>query len=153
VASLFQNDQLKGASQIDDATTVQTGFLASDLGTDLFNAFKSIQAYDTGATGPLNGLLTDTQRAFLTSALSTFDAAHQELIDQTAQNGSLQKRVDTHLGAQKDQADALDGMVGEKTDVDLATALTKLQQAQQSVQASAQMLASLKNVSLLDLLR
>jgi flagellar hook-associated protein 3 FlgL len=153
VSSLFQNDQLKSASQIDEATTVQTGFLASDLGTDLFNAFKAIQAYDTGPSGPLNGQLSDTQRAFLQGALASFDTAHTELIDAAAQNGSLQKRVDTHLGAQKDQADALEGMVGQKTDVDLATAITKLEQAQQAVQASSQMLASLRNVSLLDYLR
>jgi flagellar hook-associated protein 3 FlgL len=153
VANLFKNDQLKSASQIDEATTVQTGFLASDLGTDLFNAFKAIQAYDTSASGPLNGQLSDTQRAFLQGALASFDTAHTELIDAAAQNGSMQKRVDTHLDAQKDQADTLDTMVGEKTDVDLASAITKLQQAQQAVQASSQMLASLKNVSLLDYLR
>jgi flagellar hook-associated protein 3 FlgL len=153
MSALFQNDQLKGASRIDDSTTVQTGFLASDLGTDLFNAFKAVQAFDTGGSGPLNGQLTAAQRTFLQGMLTTFDAAHQEVVDYTAQNGSLQKRLDTHVEAQAAQSDSLEGMIGEKTDVDLAAALTKLQQAQQAVQASAQVLASLKNVSLLDLLR
>jgi flagellar hook-associated protein 3 FlgL len=151
-ASLFDNGQLKTASKIDDATTVQTGFLASDVGTNVFDAFKAIQAYDQGPNGPLTGSLTQTQKDFLSSQLAVFDAAATGVTNFAAQNGSLQKRIEDHVASQSAQSDSLSTMIGDSSSVDMATALTKLSQAQQAVQASAQVLASLKNSSLLNLL-
>jgi len=153
IEDLFVNDELKTASRLDDSTTIQTGFLADALGRDLTTAFRSVQAFHEGASGPFTGQLTEAQRTFLEGAVKAFDAAHAGLVEQAARNGSLQNRVDTHLESQKAQADALEGLIGERTNVDLAEALSRLQQAQTAVQASAQVLAQLRNVSLLDLLQ
>ena len=79
--------------------------------------------------------------------------SHDDLVDRAAENGAMQKRVDSHITAQSAQADSLESLIGDRTDVDMAEALTKLQQSQLAVQASAQVLATLKDMSLLDVLR
>ena len=151
VASLIVNDGLKAASRLDDFTIVETGFLANELGTDVMEAFKAVQAFHE--TTPFTGELTDAQRTFLAGITASFQAAHEDATNAAARNGSLQTRVDTHVTSQKDQADSLTEIIGKRTDVDMAEAITKLQQAQLSVQASAQVIAQLRGVSLLDLLR
>jgi flagellar hook-associated protein 3 FlgL len=47
----------------------------------------------------------------------------------------------------------LEGMVGAITDADMPLAITRLEQAQVAVQASAQVFNMLKQSSLLDILR
>ncbi|MBC6982627.1 flagellin [Caulobacter sp. 17J80-11] len=152
-ANVFVNDQLKTVSRLDDASSLQTGFLANEVGGSLFDAFRQIQAYHEGPNGPLTGQMNDTQRAFLQGIISTFGAAHEDVLQQAAQNGALQKRVDNHLESQKDQSVAMEELIGERTDADMAQAITALQQAQIAVQASAQVIGQLRNTSLLDILR
>lgn len=152
-ADVFVNDQLKAVSRLDDASTLQTGFLADEIGGKLFDAFRQIQAYHEGPNGPLTGQMNDNQRAFLQGIVATFAAAHEDVLQTTAQNGALQQRVDNHLESQKDQSYAMEELIGERTDVDLAEAITALEQAQLAVQASAQVIGQLRNSSLLDILR
>lgn len=151
IASLIVNDDLKAASRLDDFTIVETGFLADELGTDVMEAFKAVQAFHEAT--PFSGELTDAQRTFLAGIAASFQGAHEDATNAAARNGSLQTRVDTHVASQKDQADSLTEIIGKRTDVDMAEAITRLQQAQLSVQASAQVIAQLRGVSLLDLLR
>ncbi|HEY3814930.1 MAG TPA: flagellin [Caulobacteraceae bacterium] len=152
VGSVFQNGPLKQTSQLDDTTTVQTGFLASDVGKDLLGMFNQIQTLNAGTDGPLTGQLTETQITALQGMLSGFDSANTEVTNFQAENGALQSNVTNHVTAQQAQSDSLTTLIGNTTNVDMATALTKLTQAQQSVQASAEVLAGLQNNSLLNIL-
>ena len=152
-SDMFKNDQLKPVAQIDEATTLQTGFLASDVGGDIFDAFKQMQVFQQGPNGPFDGELTEAQTTFLKGMLNTFGAAASGAVDVTAQNGLLQNRVDQVGKTQADRQDMLEGMIGGITDVDVAEAVSNLSQAQIAVQASAQVYASLRNTSLLDFLK
>src|SRR3990167_1342263 len=40
IATQFKNDGLKGVSRLDETATIQTGFLADELATGLFTAFR-----------------------------------------------------------------------------------------------------------------
>jgi flagellar hook-associated protein 3 FlgL len=151
-ASLFQNDQYITSNRIDDTTSVDTGVLADKLGTGVFNAFKQVQAY-VDANGPFTGKLTQAQSDFLKGLLPTFDGVKTDLVTAQAKNGLNQKRFETAQTDLKDQADTLTTMVGGITDVDMAEAVTRLQAAQLSVQAAAQVFASLQNSSLLNVLK
>lgn len=153
VDDLFTNDALKQASRLDDYTVVETGFLADELGRDLFDTFRQLKAFNDGPDGPFSGELTPAQRTFLEGLIGDFQSAHTATVNAAARNGSLQTRVESHVDSQKDQADALEGIIGKRTDVDMAEALTRLQQQQLAVQASAQVISQLKDVSLLTLLR
>lgn len=154
VASVFTNGSVKKASTIDANTTIQTGMLASDLGTKMMQIFKDIQDYnDNPATGPFASPLTDAQTQFLTQKSQEFSAAYDDLTNQTAVNGTMQSRVDATTTSLQGQADSMTKLIGDRTDANMSQAVTALQQAQIAVQASAQVLSNLNSVSLLNYLK
>lgn len=152
-ADVFANDQRRAAVKIDESTTLQTGYLADEIGTGLFEVFRRIKQFADGPGGPLQGQLTQAQTAYLESELSAFDAAHNTLTEFTARNGGLQAQAEAALNSQQAHADHLEGLTGERTGVNLAEAITRLEQARTAVDASAQVLATLRSTSLLELLR
>lgn len=152
LADVFQNDGLTPASQLDESTNIETGFLADDLATGLFDAFRQVQAY-VDANGDFTGPLTDAQQGFLQGMLNQFEGARSDLTNAAAKNGLIQNRVDDTLAAQDDRRVMLKGMVGKITDADMPLAVTKLEQAQVAVQAAAQVFNTLSQSSLLGLLK
>lgn len=165
-ASTFANDTLKQKSRIDEKTTVETGFLASDIGGPLTEVFRNIQAFQNGAAVTVNGVtytpagagtLTGQPNAdvtaFLKAQLAELDKANTGLTNQTAKNGLMQNHVEAALDSQQGQQTALQKLMQDKTGYDPARAITDLQQAQIAIQASAQVINTLRNTSLLDLLR
>lgn len=152
IANLFNNDGLTPVNQLDESTTMETGFLASDVATSTFDAFRQMQAY-VEANGNFTGQLTAAQATFLQGMLDDFDSARSTVTDYAARNGLVQNRVEKTLAAQEDRKAMLEGMVGAITDADMPLAITRLEQAQVAVQASAQVFNMLKQSSLLDILR
>ena len=152
VASLFKNDTYVAQSKVDETSTVSGGQLASVLGTGLMQALKSVQAFQIGAGGPFQGKLTAAQTTFLEGALAQFDTEKTNLTTATAQNGAVQKRVEDAGKALSARSDGLDAMIGGVTEVNMADAVSRLQAAQVSVQASAQVFSALKSSSLLNYL-
>lgn len=155
----FRNDQVKQVSRIDENTNVETGMLASDLGQKALDAFKAVQAFHESVDGAGNpNALTGTsltagQDQFLRDVLQQFDAAIQQVTGDNARNGALQSRVKGVMDGHEARSTALDGLIEDKVGVDKAEAISRLQQAQVAVQASAQVLSQLRGVSLLDYLR
>ena len=152
VAAFFNNDNLVPTNQLDESTTIQSGFLADQLGGDLFDAFRQVQDY-VDVNGTFTGQLSAAQTTFLQGLLDDFDAAGVGRTDAAARNGLTQNRVDKTMATQTDRQSMLEGMVGGITDVDMAQAISRLQQAQTTVQASAQVFSTLSQSSLLELLR
>jgi flagellar hook-associated protein 3 FlgL len=148
-SAAFQNGQFVSSAQIDQTTTIQTGMLASDVGTSLLTVFQNIAAYDAGPNGPLSGTLTTAQTDFLESQVTALTNANTTVTDYQAQNGEAQKTVTNTITDQQNQATTLQNLIGDSTDVNMATALSNLSQAQTAVSASAQVLASLQSDSLL----
>ncbi|MFN3815233.1 flagellin [Brevundimonas sp.] len=153
VASVFVNDRLATVSRLDENATLQTGFLADDVGSELFQIFRDIQEYHTGPNGPIDGLLNDDTRDFLTTQLGRFRDAHSNITDVAARSGSMQARVDSLLTSHDNQQLALQELIGGRTDANMAQAVTDLQMSQISIQASAQVISQLQSTSLLNLLR
>ena len=154
VAGTFNNDTIKPVSRVAENTSIETGYLASDLGSTIFQIFKDIKAYnDNSATGPLSGKPTEAQKTFLTAQLSRLDAAKTSAVDTAARNGSLQKRIEQIDLSHTAQQTSLDEMVSNRTDADPFKAVTDLQLSQIAVQASAQVISQLRDVSLLNYLR
>jgi len=152
IADFFHNDDFVVKAKVDDATTVSTGYLASDLGTNLLTAYKAIQTFQEGPDGPISGTLTVNQRTFLEGLLTTWDGLHSAAVDVTARNGMAQSRVEGVKADLVNRKDSLAGMIGDITDANMPEAVTRLEQAQLSVQAAAQVFTALKESSLLNLL-
>jgi len=164
VAATFRNDTIKSVSRVAENTSIETGYLADGftfaepanpaVQTHVLQIFKDIQDYnDNPATGPLTGKLTAAQKDFLTTQLGRLDKARTAAVDITARNGSLQKRIEQIGDSLNAQLTSLNDMVAKRTDADMAQALTDLEQSQIAVQASAQVISQLRDVSLLNYLR
>lgn len=153
IASFFLNDQFQVTAKLDEATTINTGILADDLGTAMLTAFQSFQAFQEGANGPFTGAMTDAQRTFLEGQLSVWDSVRTDVTNIAAYNGTNQKRLETVFTDLESRQNALAGMIGDITDADMAQAAAELQTAQLSVQSAAYVFQSLKDSSLLNVLR
>ena len=153
VASVFANDELATVSRLDENATLQTGFLADDVGSELFQIFRDIQEYHTGPNGPIDGQIDDATRDFLTTQLGRLRDAHNNVTEVAARSGAIQARVDSILTSHDNQKISLQELIGDRTDADPAQAVTDLQMAQFSIQASAQVISQLQSTSLLNLLR
>jgi flagellar hook-associated protein 3 FlgL len=152
IASLFHNDQRQIPTQIDQNTSVSTGFLADQVGTPLFTALQSIEAYDQGPNGPFGATLTQAQQTFLTQTLATLNTVSTNLTHVVAQNGLAQSQVTNTQSSLTSQQTMVQGLIGTATQPDLAQAATNLQQAQLSIQAAGQVFSALKASSLLNTL-
>jgi len=152
IASIFQNDQQVTTSQIDQNTTVQTGFLASTLGTPLMTAFQAIQNFANGPNGPFSGQLTATQVTFLQGQIASLNTAAGTLNGQAAQNGGVQAQLTNTQTDLTDQQNTLGTMIGNIAAANVAQATANLQEAQLAIQASAQVFLALQNTSLLAVL-
>lgn len=153
IASWFENDQFKASAKVDEATTVQVGVLADGIGTDLMAAFQAVQAFHEGASGPFTGQLTAAQRTFLEGQLATWDGVREDLVNVTARNGLVQKRVESVRDDLTTRHNQLSGMMGDITDADMAEAVAELEQAQLAVQSAAHVFSTLQQSSLLNILR
>jgi len=153
VASVFGNDTLKTVSRVAEGTTLETGFLADEVGTEVMSILRDIQAYHTGPSGPLTGKVTEAQKAFLTTQLSRLEQAANGVIDKTARTGSMHNQVEDITVGHKAQLTSLDELVSKRTDADMARAVTDLELSQIAIQASAQVISQLRQASLLNYLR
>ena len=152
VASVFVNDTLKTASRVAEGTTLETGFLADELGSEVLGILRDIQTYHAGANGPLTGKITETQKTFLTTQLGRLEQAATAVIDKIAKTGSMANQVESITKGHQAQLGSLDELVSDRTDADMAVAITDLQLSQVAIQASAQVIAQLRQVSLLNYL-
>lgn len=153
VASLFSNDTLKTASRVADGTTLETGFLADELGTDILTILRDIQEFHTTpGSGPLDGRLSEPQKAFLSAQLARLEQAGTAVVDKIAKTGSLAKQVESISSGHEAQKKSLGELISGRTDADMAMAITDLQFSQVAIQASAQMISQLRQVSLLNYL-
>ena len=153
ISSFFQNDQFKAKNQVDDSTKLTTGVLADAVGKPALNAFQAVEAFDTGGSGPFGSSLTAAQRAFLESQLAAWDQVHTGVINTAAQNGMAQQRLE---GVGKDlvsRQNTLAEMMSNITDADMGKASADLEMAGLSIQAAAKVFQTLKDSSLLNLLR
>ncbi len=151
ISSLFSNDQYIATNQVSQNTTVQTGILASNIGANVYGAFQSIESY-VQANGPFTGTLTTAQTTFLQTALASFTTAGQGVTAVQAQNGLSQSLVANAQTGLTSQSTTMQGLIGNITDANMAQVATNLQEAQLAVQASAQVMATLRSSSLVSLL-
>lgn len=152
VSAFFQNGNLTPTNRIDDSTTIQTGFLASSVGQQLMQVFQDIQTFQQSGSGNLGGQLTTAQQNFLQNELATLNNVVTATTATTAQGGDIQKRVQDATTTQTDRQTTLTNVLGDITDVNIANAAADLTQAQNAVQASAQVFLALKGMSLLNYL-
>jgi flagellar hook-associated protein 3 FlgL len=152
VAQAFANGSVKTSVRVGDGQTVETGLLASDLGTELFSLFQQVAQFDAGGNGPFDAKTAPAQQSFLESTISTAADNAAELNRQAAGNGIRYQIVQDTLARLNSTSVVYKGLVSNIEDVDMAAALAKLNQNQIALQAAFQVTSKLNQLSLLDYL-
>jgi flagellar hook-associated protein 3 FlgL len=153
VADAFTNDDFKITNRLDESTTLQTGVLADDVATNLVSAFRDVQAYLDANGGDFPTKLTQADTDFLTSKLTSFETARKDLTSATAANGLNQKRLENSIKTQESRKVLMTNTIGDIADVNMPDAISRLQQAQTAVEASARVFSALQASSLINFLR
>lgn len=153
IASFFKNDKFQVKAKLDEATTIDTGVLAENIGLNMLTAFQTFETFNQGAGGPFTGAMTAAQKTFLEGQLAGWDTIRSDVTNIAARNGTNQKRLDTIAEDLNSRQNTLAGMMGDITDADLGEASAQLQQAQLSVQSAAYVFQSLQSSSLINLLK
>jgi flagellar hook-associated protein 3 FlgL len=149
IPQAFANGTVKSSVRIGDGQTVQVGMLASDLGTQLFSLFQQVAQFDAGANGPFDAKTTPAQQTFLESTIPTSISAASSVDQAAASNGIRYKMVQDTLDRLQATSIVYKGFVSNIEDVEIAEALSRLNQNQVALQASFQVTSTLNKLSLL----
>lgn len=146
----FQNSQTKLSAQIDTGRTLEYTLLADDIGGDLMASLKRIADFNAGTNGPFSNDLTDAQESFLMTELANLASLVESQNAFTAENGMRYQDTERLMQEQGELETQIKGFISDIEDVDLAEAVTRLEQNQTAIEASARVFASLSRTSLLD---
>lgn len=152
VADAFQNNAVAQTGRIDSNQVITFGRLADELGGPVFDMLRQIAAYDGGPNGPFAADLTQDQTAYLTGIIPQLTAASEGVTNQLAANGIAYQSAKSAVERHGDARSTLATMIADIEDVDMAEAITKLNNAQIALQASAKTFATVQGLSLLDYL-
>jgi flagellar hook-associated protein 3 FlgL len=150
VSNAFNNGSVKTSVRIGDNQTVQVGLLASDIGTQLFSLFQQVQQFDSGVSGPFDAKTSASQQSFLEGTIQTAGDAAANVNAEAAGNGIRYKLVQDSISQLQSTSTVYKGFVSNLQDVDVAEALSKLQQNQVALQAAFKMSSTLNQDSLLN---
>ena len=148
----FVNGSVKRSMRIGQGQTVEVGQLASDLGTQLFALFRDVAQFDSGVNGPFGTDLTGAQSDFLSTNIKTAADAAGDINVQAGANGFKYQAVKDAMDHLHASSTIYKTFVSNIEDVDMAEAVSRLNQNQLAFQASLQVTAKLNQVSLLDFL-
>jgi flagellar hook-associated protein 3 FlgL len=152
VSGAFQNGQVTSSVRIGDNQSVQVGMLASNIGSQLFSLFQQVAQFDSGAGGPFDAKTTASQQSFHESTVQTASAVTANVNAQSADNGIRYQTVQKAMDQLQANATVYKGFVSNIQDVDMAQALSKVNQSQVALQASFQVASTLNQLSLLNYL-
>lgn len=135
------------SAQLPGANTSGSGpaglFTDSGSGADLFNHLISLQQD-----------LTSGNTAAVTSTDSpNITKDENNLANQVSANGSLQSRLQVTSNLATQQGLGITSQISGKTDADMATTITRLQQTETAFQAALQSSVMVMNLSILDFIQ
>jgi flagellar hook-associated protein 3 FlgL len=151
-AGAFQNNAVAASAKVDTDQSIVFGQLADVLGAPLFDIIRQIAAFDSGPSGPLDGPLEETQIDFLSSLLAPLDTVSKGLIGKQAENGLASKTAESAAERHADAQVTYKTLVADIEEVDMAEAITRLNNAQIAMEASAKTFTAVQQLSLLDYL-
>ena len=152
VASVFDNSDQNQTQRIDTSESITVGITASDIGTDLFQMFKDIAAFDSGANGPFGSTLDAAQKSFLTTQNAAMPGVNEGMTTLAAINGSRHAQVTSAAERHDSMTSYFAKFIGDIEDTDLAAAVAKLNQDQAAAEAAGRMIAQVNKISLLNFL-
>ena len=169
--TVFANNNLKPAADIDQNLTLTYGVLADDVATNIVQALRRIMQFDAGNTPtnaagtptgpagtlfPINQPLTTAQRDFLIQELTPNAAtpnvtnAIDTLSEAVAKNGVNQKTLEETQERHTKSLTFIKVFISDIEDVDIAEAISRLNLDQLALNASFRVYGDLTRLTILD---
>jgi flagellar hook-associated protein 3 FlgL len=144
-SDVFKNDEVKTSARVGDGVDVQYGITASDVGTDLFSAFKTLSQMGTISETP-----TDAEKAQLSAAVDALNKGLATVNTANAANGRNQEQVDTLATRGDARSLVLKDVISNNEDADLGQVALDLTQQKEVLQASYSVFSQLSGLSLVN---
>jgi flagellar hook-associated protein 3 FlgL len=144
----FRNDALKSSLQVADGVDLPYGQLADEIAAPLMDSLRRLAQLDN--VSPLQGPLTASQQTALQSELASLNTAISRIQDQQSVLGITSNQLDRFTISAQTRAEDLDVFVGDIENVDLAEALTRLNNDRTALEASYKVTGALSKLSLLN---
>ncbi len=149
VSDAFDNASVGFEARIADGVDLKFGLLANDVGEGIFQELLDLYNFDQGASGPFQGELDATQFGQLQGQITSLESAIDGLRQIQVKNGLAFERLEVVDEQHADTAVFLETFIADLEDVDIAEAVTKLNNDQLALEASYQAIGSLSQLSLL----
>lgn len=149
-ADVFDNAAIAFEARIADGVNLEFGLLASDLATGIFDELKAL--YDQHQLTPFEDEIDQTQFDFLQNSLQTLTTAIDDLRRDHVSNGLAFERLEVIDQQHTDSVVFLETFIADLEDVNIAEAVTRLNNNQVALEASYQAITSLNQLSLLQFL-
>jgi len=149
VNDAFSNGAIGFEARIADGVDLEFGLLADDIGADVFQEMLDLYNIDQGANGPLSGELDSVQFGLLQGQITSLETAIDGLRQTQVQNGLAFERLEVVDEQHADTLVFLEVFIADIEDVDIAEAVTKLNNDQIALEASYRAIGSLSQLSLL----
>ncbi len=146
-ADVFDNAAIAFEARIADGVSLKFGLLASDLATGIFDELKAL--YDQHQLTPFEGEIDQTQFNFLQASLQTLTSAIDDLRRDHVSNGLSFERLEVVDQQHVDSVLFLETFISDMEDVNIAEAVTRLNNDQIALEASYQAISSLNQLTLL----
>lgn len=147
-ADAFANDDVRATARVGEGIDISYGVTASDVGTSLLAAFRTI-----AEAGQIGAAPTAAQRLALTTAVGQIDGALSNVRNVNADNGRRQAQVETLATRAVARTDLLNSIISNNEDADLGQIATDLAQQKTLLQASYSVFSQLAGLSLVSFLR
>jgi len=134
---------------VEPGVNVDGGPLASDVARDLLIELQNL-ANAPANLGVFQGELTAAQRDFIIVQTARFGELAANLNQELGLNGIAQGQADQAIQRNRQARDLAEIVAAEIEDIDIAEVITRLNQDQLAIQASAQALAQASQLSLLN---
>ncbi len=149
VSDAFDDASVSFQARIADGVDLEFGLLASDAGTEIYQVMHDLYDYHKNTTA-IEGQLATTEWDFLQTQLGKLDTAIDNLQQMQVSNGLSYERLDVVNEQHEDTTLFLQSFISSIEDVDIAEAITKLNNDQLALEASYRAIGSMSRMSLLD---
>ena len=147
-ADAFANDDVRASARVSDDLDVEYGITASEVGTDLVAAFRTL-----AEAGNIGEMPTTAQLAALSTAVGQINTALTGVRGVNAENGRTQAQVETLATRAESRALLLKDIIERNEDADLGQVAIDLAQQKTTLEASYSVFSQLANLSLVSYIR
>ena len=144
----FANDNVRASARIGDGVDMEFGITASEVGTTLLAAFRTL-----AEAGPLGAVPTPAQTAALIKAVGEIEAGLSTVRSLGGNNGRNQAKAETMAIRASERGDLLASIISTNEDADLGQIAIDLAQNKIVLQASYSVFSQLAGLNLGDYLR